>query len=197
MPKPLKVRRSHEIVGLFVLLALGIALAALLLGPQTQRWFTASQNLAIHLPPEGSLGLREGGDVQILGSVVGTVENIVVTDAGKVEAVVSIRGNFFRFVRQDSQAIIRRPLGIGEASIEITRGHGAPLPARGGFLDAVARARPNSRARRWPPSATRPFRPSRNCAARSRSTACWRPSCVQTRARRSKRCATSTGSARH
>lgn len=138
MPKPLKVRRSHEIVGLFVLLALGIALAALLLGPQTQRWFTASQNLAIHLPPEGSLGLREGGDVQILGSVVGTVENIVATDAGKVEAVVSIRGNFFRFVRQDSQAIIRRPLGIGEASIEITRGHGAPLPARGGFLDAVA-----------------------------------------------------------
>lgn len=88
MPKPLKVTRANEIVGLFVLLALAIALAALLLGPKTQRWFTPSHTLAIHLPPEGSLGLRKGADVLILGSVVGSVENIVVTDAGSVEADV-------------------------------------------------------------------------------------------------------------
>lgn len=138
MPKPLKVSRAHEIAGLFVVVALAIALAAALLGPRTQRWFTPSQRIAIHLPPEGSLGLRKGGDVQILGSVVGSVENIVVTDAGGMEAEVLIRGNFIRFVRSDSRAIIRKPLGIGDASIEITRGHADPLPARGGYLDAVA-----------------------------------------------------------
>ncbi len=138
MPKPLKVRRANEIVGLFVLLALAIGLAAVLLGPKTQHLFTPGQTLAIHLPPEGSLGLREGGDVQILGSVVGTVEKITVTDAGDVEAEVNIRGNFIRFVRQDSQAIIRKPLGIGDASIEITRGYGDPLPAEGAYLDSVA-----------------------------------------------------------
>ncbi len=128
MPKPLKVRRADEIAGLFVLLALAIALSGLLLGPGTRHWFTPSRTLAIHLPPEGSLGLREGGDVQILGSVVGSVEKISVTDAGEMEARVNIRGNFIRFVRSDSRAIIRRPLGIGDASIEITRGHGEPLP---------------------------------------------------------------------
>ena len=138
MPKPLKVRRANEIVGLFVMLGLAIALVAVLLGPKTQRWFTPSQTLAIHLPPEGSLGLRKGGDVQILGSVVGSVENIIVTDAGNMEAEITIRGNFIRFVRKDSRAILRKPLGIGDASIEITRGHGEPLPARDAFLDSVA-----------------------------------------------------------
>ena len=138
MPKPLKVRRVNEIVGLFILLALAIAVAAALLGPRTQRWFTPSQTLAIHLPPEGSLGLRKGGDVQILGSVVGSVEDIVVTDAGTMEADVVIRGNFIRFVRQDSEAIIRKPFGIGDASIEITRGYGDPLPDRGAFINSVA-----------------------------------------------------------
>ena len=99
MPKPLKVRRANEIVGLFVMLGLAIGLVAVLLGPKTQRWFTPSQTLAIHLPPEGSLGLRKGGDVQILGSVVGSVENIIVTDDGNMEAEINIRGNFIRFVR--------------------------------------------------------------------------------------------------
>lgn len=138
MSKPLKVRRVNEIVGLFILLALALVVTAVVLGPRTQQWFTPSRTLAIHLPPEGSLGLRKGGDVQILGSVVGAVEDIVVTDAGTMEAEVTIRGNFIQFVRQDSQAIIRKPFGIGDASIEITRGHGDPLPARGAFLNSVA-----------------------------------------------------------
>jgi phospholipid/cholesterol/gamma-HCH transport system substrate-binding protein len=138
MPKPLKVRRVNEIVGLFVLVALVLAVAAVVLGPRTQRWFTPATTLTIHLPPEGSLGLRKGGDVQILGSVVGSVEDISVSKAGEMEAQVSIRGNFIRFVRQDSVAIIRKPLGIGDASIEITRGYGAPLPARGAFLRSEA-----------------------------------------------------------
>jgi len=138
MPKPLKVRRVNEIIGLFVLLALAIALAAVLLGPKTQRWFAAARTLTIHLPSEGSLGLRKGGDVQILGSVVGSVEDIVVTEAGEMEAEVTILGNFIRFVRKDSRAIIRKPLGFGDASIEITRGHGDPLPVRGAFLESVA-----------------------------------------------------------
>jgi len=138
MPKPLKVRRANEIVGLFVLLAVAIAMTAAVLGPRTQRWFTPSQTLAIHLPPEGSLGLRKGGDVLILGSVVGSVEDIIVTDAGSMEAAVTIRGNFIRFVRTDSQAIIRKPFGIGDASIEITRGNGDVLPTRGGFINSVA-----------------------------------------------------------
>ncbi|MDH5535485.1 MAG: MlaD family protein [Betaproteobacteria bacterium] len=138
MPKPLKVRRVNEIVGLFILLALAISIAALVFGPRTKQWFTRSQALVIHLPPEGSLGLRQGSDVQILGSVVGSVEDIVVTEAGDMIAKVSVRGNFIRFVRKDSRAIIRKPFGIGDAAIEITRGEGEPLPDSGGVLKSTA-----------------------------------------------------------
>lgn len=138
MPKPFKVSRANEIVGLFILLSVALAVAALFLGPQTQRWFATTRTLAIQLPPEGSLGLRRGGDVQILGSVVGTVDDIVVTDAGGMVAEVNIQGNFIRFVRRDSRAIIRKPLGFGDASIEITRGHGDPLPLAGATLESEA-----------------------------------------------------------
>ena len=138
MPKPLKVRRVNEIVGLFILLSLAISMAAVFLGPRTQGWFTPARTLAIHLPPEGSLGLRHGSDVQILGSVVGSVDDIVVTQAGEMIAKVSVRGNFSRFVREDSRAVIRKPLGIGDAVIEITRGHGDPLPDSGGILESTA-----------------------------------------------------------
>ena len=138
MPKPLKVRRVNEIVGLFVLIGVAIAMAAVFLGPHTRGWFMPTRTLAIQLPPEGSLGLRQGSDVQILGSVVGSVGDIVVTNAGEMIAKVSVRGNFIRFVREDSRAVIRKPLGIGDATIEITRGHGAPLPESGGTLESTA-----------------------------------------------------------
>ncbi|WP_418317112.1 MlaD family protein [Piscinibacter sakaiensis] len=144
MPKPLKVTRANEIVGLFILLAVAIGIAGLVLGPQTQRWFTTTRTIAIQLPPEGSLGLRRGGEVQILGSVVGSVDDIFVTDAGEMEARVSIQGDFIRFVRSDSRAIISKPLGIGDAEIEITRGTGEPLPPVGAVLQGAADKAPTA-----------------------------------------------------
>lgn len=138
MPKPLKVTRANEIAGLFILLALALVVVAVVLGPHTHRWFATTRTLAIELPPEGSLGLRRGGDVLILGTVVGTVDDIIVTDAGDMVAEVNIQGNFIRFVRSDSRAIIRKPLGFGDASIEITRGQGDPLSAVGATLKSEA-----------------------------------------------------------
>ncbi len=138
MPKPLKLRRANEIIGLFIILSLAVAVTAVFMGPRTQRWFTPARTIVIHLPPEGSLGLRKGADVLILGSVVGSVEDITVDDAGEMEAEVSIRGNFIRFVRVDSVAVIRKPLGIGDATIEISRGHGEPLPVTGAALNSTA-----------------------------------------------------------
>lgn len=138
MPKPLKVRRVNEIVGLFILLGIAIAVVTLLVGPHTKSWFTPTRTLSIRLPPEGSLGLRRGSDVQILGSVVGVVDDIIVTDKGDMNAQVSVRGNFIRFVRTDSRAVIRKPLGIGDAAIEITRGYSDPLPDSGAVLESTA-----------------------------------------------------------
>jgi ABC-type transporter Mla subunit MlaD len=138
MPKPLKIRRANEIAGAFVILGVAIVLSAVLLGPRTRRWFTPTRTLTIRLPPNGAFGLRAGADVQILGSVVGSVDDITVTQAGEMEAQVSVRGDFIRFVRMDSVAVIQKPLGIGDAMIEITRGHADPVPSNGAVLDSKA-----------------------------------------------------------
>jgi phospholipid/cholesterol/gamma-HCH transport system substrate-binding protein len=138
VPKPLKIRRANEIAGLFIILGLAIVLTAVLLGPRTRRWFTPTRTVTIRLPAEGASGLRAGADVQILGSVVGSVDDITVTQEGVMEAQVSVRGDFIRFVRIDSVAVIRKPLGIGDAMIEITRGRGDPVPLGGAVLAGIS-----------------------------------------------------------
>ena len=138
MAKAFKIRRGNEIAGFFVVVTVALVMTAIFMGPSTTRWFTPARKLVIQLPPEGSLGLRKGADVLILGSVVGSVGDISVTDAGDMQAELSIRGNFIRFVRSDSRAIIRKPLGIGDASVEITRGREEPLSPTHAVLPTVA-----------------------------------------------------------
>jgi ABC-type transporter Mla subunit MlaD len=138
MARPFQKQRANEVVGVFVLLTVAILVIAVALGPNTRRWLTPTHKLTVRLPPEGSLGLRKGADVLILGSVVGSVDDITLSDAGEMEALVSIRGDFNRFVRRDSQAFIRKPLGIGDAMIEITRGKGDPLPDNAQTIQSVS-----------------------------------------------------------
>jgi phospholipid/cholesterol/gamma-HCH transport system substrate-binding protein len=46
-----------------------------------------------------------------------------------MEAQASIRRDFFRFVRADSSAVVKRKFGVaGDSFFEITRGEGQPLP---------------------------------------------------------------------
>lgn len=137
-PFPDRLRHVRQGVGLLALLAVALLTAAIVLAPQAGRMFLPSERLSIRLPAEGSLGLRNGADVQVMGTIVGSVDEIRVNDVGDMEADVTIRGNFGRFIRSDSKAIIRKPLGIGDAMIEITRGHGAPLPANAIVLQAAA-----------------------------------------------------------
>src|SRR5512134_2819392 len=59
---------------------------------------------------------------------MGTVSDVSVDPAGRMEARVSIRRDFFRFVRADSSAVVKRKFGVmGDAYFEITRGQGQPL----------------------------------------------------------------------
>jgi len=70
--------------------------------------------------------LKEGADVSVLGSVVGTVRTLGVRN-GRMEAEIAIKPEFAQFVRTDSTATIHRPLGFGDVAVEITRGAaGAP-----------------------------------------------------------------------
>lgn len=126
-----KFRHVHGITGTFILLALGILIAALVFAGRSQRWFIGNVTLRIVLPEGGAAGIRQGSEVYFLGTLVGTVFDVTVDTAGRMEAHVNIRRDFFLFVRADSSAVVKRKFGVvGDAYFEITRGHGPTLPER-------------------------------------------------------------------
>jgi phospholipid/cholesterol/gamma-HCH transport system substrate-binding protein len=128
MPKPFKFRYVNEIVGTFVLLIVLLLIVGIVLAGRAQEWFVPRYRLALEFPPEGSLGLRKGSEVEILGTTVGKIEKISVHEDGSMRGEVTIKGDFIQFVRDDSLAIAKKQFGVaGDAFVEITKGRGAPL----------------------------------------------------------------------
>ncbi len=131
MPERFRFRHVHAITGTFVLVVLGVLIAVLVFAGRSQRWFIRNVTVRIVLPEEGAAGIRQGSEVYLLGTLVGTVSDVSVNPAARMEADVKIRRDFFRFLRADSSAVVRRKFGlVGDAFFEITRGQGSPLPER-------------------------------------------------------------------
>jgi phospholipid/cholesterol/gamma-HCH transport system substrate-binding protein len=131
VPQRFKFRHVYAITGTFVLLIFAVLVAALLFAGRSQRWFIGNVTLRIVLPEGGAAGIRPGSEVYFLGTLVGTVSDVSVDAAGRMDAEVNIRRDFFRFVRSDSSAVVKRKFGlVGDAYFEITRGLGQVLPEK-------------------------------------------------------------------
>jgi phospholipid/cholesterol/gamma-HCH transport system substrate-binding protein len=131
MKQRFKFRHVNEITGIFVILIVVVLIAAIVWTGYRQRWFRGTVTLRIVLPEAGAAGIRQGSEVYFLGTLVGTVSNVIVDAAGRMEAGTSIRSDFFRFVREDSSAVVKKKFGVaGDAYFEITRGQGQPLPKK-------------------------------------------------------------------
>ena len=127
LPQP-NFRYTNETVGLFVLITLLIFIAGLVYSGQVRKWFNPGETLKVVLPDDGLFGLAEGSTVEILGTKAGEIRDIVINPDEKIHANVRIDSDMVVFVRSDSKATIRKTFGIaGDAYLEITRGHGAPL----------------------------------------------------------------------
>jgi phospholipid/cholesterol/gamma-HCH transport system substrate-binding protein len=130
MEERFKFRHVHAITGTFVLIVLGVLVAALVFAGRSQRWFIGNVTLRIVLPEGGAGGIRQGSEVYFLGTLMGTVSDVSVDPAGRMFAQVNIRRDFFLFVRADSSAVVKRKFGVADAYFEITRGRGQPLPEK-------------------------------------------------------------------
>lgn len=105
--------------------------AALVWTGHSQRWFKSRVTLRIVLPEAGAAGIRQGSEVYFLGTLVGSVSDVIVDAKGRMEAEANIRRDFFRFVRADSSAVVKKKFGVaGDSFFEITRGEGKPLPEK-------------------------------------------------------------------
>jgi ABC-type transporter Mla subunit MlaD len=131
MEERFKFRHVNAITGTFVLVIVVVLIAAIVLAGRSQRWFRDNVTLRIVLPETGAAGIQQGSEVYFLGTLVGTVSDVIVDAAGRMEARANIRRDFFRFVRADSSAVVKRKLFVwGDAYFEITRGQGQPLPEK-------------------------------------------------------------------
>ena len=136
MAKKFKFRYVNEIVGGFVLLVVLLLLAGVLVAGRAQHWFEAMYEIGLRFPPEGSMELQKGAEVMLLGAKVGSVQDILVDDAGSISGTMRVRGPFMRFVRADSIALVKKKMVVtGDAYIELTRGTGAVLPRAGGEIE--------------------------------------------------------------
>ena len=125
MKMPFQFRHVNEITGTFVILVVVVLLAALAWTGRSQRWFRSNVNLRIVLPETGAAGIRQGSEVYFLGTLVGAVSDVVVDTTGRMAARANIRRDFFRFVRADSSAVVKKKFGVaGDSFFEITRGEG-------------------------------------------------------------------------
>jgi phospholipid/cholesterol/gamma-HCH transport system substrate-binding protein len=126
-----KFRRVNEITGTFVLVVVAMLIAAVVWTGHSQRWFKSRVTLQIVLPEAGAAGIRQGSEVYFLGTLVGSVSDVIVDATGRMEAETDIRRDFFRFVRVDSSAVVKMKFGVaGDSYFEITRGQGKPLPEK-------------------------------------------------------------------
>jgi phospholipid/cholesterol/gamma-HCH transport system substrate-binding protein len=133
--KPFQFRYVNELVGGFVLLVLVLLVAAVVLAGRAQGWFEPVNRIVLDFPSQGSLDLQVGSPVQILGATVGRVERIDVDEEGFMSGTITVKGDFFQFIRTDSQAIVKKKFGIaGDAFIDITKGDGPPLPPGAGLV---------------------------------------------------------------
>ena len=131
MANSFKFRRVNEITGTFVLVVVAVLIAAIVWTDHSQRWFKSRVTLRIVLPEAGAAGIRQGSEVYFLGTLVGSVSDVVVDEAGRMEAQTNIRRDFFRFVRADSSAVVKKKFDLaGDSYFEITRGKGDPLPEK-------------------------------------------------------------------
>ncbi len=133
--EPFRFRRVNEITGTFVLIVVAILVVAVLWTGHSQRWFKSRVTLRIVLPEGGAAGIHQGSEVYFLGMMVGTISDVIVDAEGRMEAEANIRRDFFRFVRTDSSAVVKKKFGVaGDSYFEITRGRGAPLPEKGASI---------------------------------------------------------------
>jgi phospholipid/cholesterol/gamma-HCH transport system substrate-binding protein len=136
-------RYTNETVWAVVLLAILLFITAILQTGRLRDWFEPGTTLKVILPEEGLFGLSKGARVEILGTLAGVVEEIVVVPDQQIHALVNLKERMKDFVRRDSQAIIRKEFGVaGAAFLEIASGSSESLDWDYAVIHAVVERAP-------------------------------------------------------
>lgn len=122
-------------VGLFVLMALGMASVFVFYMTQAGAFFADETRYVTYLPYVDGLGL--GAPVRLVGFTVGTVENVELSEfrddpTRHAKVTFRVRDKYTEDILTDSEAYVTTEGLLGESVLEITRGMtGTPVPPDG------------------------------------------------------------------
>ena len=141
-------RHVREIVGVFVLGALGLALVALLFVGRGQHWFERRAELEVTFPAEHAAVLRPGVPVRLAGEPVGRVETTARL-GHRIRARLLVSGGARGVLREDARATLRVPIAglVGELGIELDPGSAAGPWPEGAAMEGLAEGDPAVGAR--------------------------------------------------
>ncbi|NQU40448.1 MAG: hypothetical protein HQ523_10885 [Lentisphaerae bacterium] len=125
MSRPIKFRYANEIAGAFVIVALALFVGGVFMAGQKQGWFEGKFELIVEFATaEGSLGLREGGEVWVMNTVAGRVGKIDLSE-GRMRGRLIIQNGYLPHIRTDSVARVKKKFGLaGDAYVDIELGKG-------------------------------------------------------------------------
>jgi phospholipid/cholesterol/gamma-HCH transport system substrate-binding protein len=129
--EPFKFRYVREIVGVFVLGSLAVALVGLLALGTGRRWFERKTDLTAVFAADRAAVIHKGVPVRLAGERVGEVTAIRLEGKERSHVTMRVRARATEALRTDSTAILRVPIAglVGELAIELTPGtEGEPWP---------------------------------------------------------------------
>jgi phospholipid/cholesterol/gamma-HCH transport system substrate-binding protein len=139
----MRVRHTDEWIGLLVIAAFAVLIAAIMQAGLLRDWFKPVSSLRLILPESGVAGLEVGASVEVLGTRAGTIRKIVIDPNQQMYALADIDEQAKPFIRRDSAAVIRRQFGLaGAAFVDISRGTQTEMDWTYAVLNATAERAP-------------------------------------------------------
>ena len=131
----LTMRFADQIVGAFIIIALGALVFVIFMLGSSQRWFSRDYYFKTYFPTAS--GLSGNMPVQFKGFTIGHVKSFDLTDDDRVEVRFSIFDTYISRVRQGSLVeVLVSPIGLGNQFI-FYPGLGAELVAEGDLIPDV------------------------------------------------------------
>ncbi|MFO0583819.1 MAG: MlaD family protein [Anaeromyxobacter sp.] len=126
--EPFQFRYMREIVGLFVLGSMVVALGSIVVLGNAQRWFERRVEVQALFAAEKATVIHPGVPVRLAGESVGQVEDVKNEKDGHARVRMRVRQAARTSLRADSKAILRVPIAglVGDLAIELTPGGDAP-----------------------------------------------------------------------
>ncbi len=123
-----RLGRARGSAGLFLLAGLVVFVVSVLQAGLLEPFFQRTSTLRVLLPEGGLGGLGPGSQVQLFGSPIGEVVDVVIPPEGDFFAITEINDEARPFIRRDSAVLVRRQFVVaGAAFLDISRGRGDEL----------------------------------------------------------------------